>query len=118
MSKRILIVDDEQHISFILRSILEEAGYDISIADNGITALEAIKHRKPDLIITDINMPYMDGLELLEIVKNIHPDIKNIIMTASDNQNYYQKAKECGTLHYLTKPLDFEKLRIKIDAVF
>ncbi len=117
-SKRILIVDDEQHISFILQNILEDAGYDISTADNGISALEVIKRRKPDLIITDINMPYMDGLSLLEIVRNIHPEIKNIIMTGSDNQSYYQKAKACGVIHYFTKPVDFENLRIKIDAVF
>ncbi|MEW5801936.1 MAG: response regulator [bacterium] len=117
-SKRILIVDDEQHISFILQNILEDAGYDTSTADNGITALEAIKHQKPDMIITDINMPHMDGLELLAIVRNMHPEIKNIIMTGSNNQSYYQKAKEWGVVYYFTKPLDFEKLRMKIDAVF
>jgi len=116
-NKRILIVDDEQHISFILQNILEDAGYDISTADNGISALEVIKRKKPDLIITDINMPYMDGLALLEIVKDAHPEIKNVIMTGSDDQSYYQKAKECGVVYYFTKPLDFENLRIKIDAV-
>lgn len=117
-SKRILIVDDEQHISFILQNILEDAGYDTSTADNGISALEVIKKNKPDLIITDINMPYMDGLALLEIVKNTHPEIKNVVMTGSDNQSYYQKAKACGVVYYFTKPIDFENLRIKIDAVF
>src|SRR4030042_5991536 len=98
-SKRILIVDDEQHISFILQNVLEDAGYDISTADNGISALEVIEQRKPDLIITDINMPHMDGLSLLEIVRNTHPEIKNIVMTGSDNQSYYQKAQACGGIY-------------------
>ncbi|MEW6379107.1 MAG: response regulator [bacterium] len=117
-SKRILIVDDEQNISFVLQNVLEDAGYDIATADNGIAALESIRHQKPDMIITDINMPYMDGLQLLGIVKDMHPEIKNIVMTGSSNQSYYQKAKEYGVIYYITKPLDFENLRIKIDAVF
>jgi len=117
-SKRILIVDDEQNISFLLQNILEDAGYDIATADNGIAALEVIKHQKPDMIITDIDMPYMDGLELVGIVRNMHPEIKNIVMTGSPNQRYYQRAKEYGVIHYLTKPLDFENLKVKIDALF
>jgi len=82
--RRILIVDDEEHIRNSLRIVLEDAGYEIMLAGNGIEAEELLNENEIDLIITDMIMPGKDGLELIANIKTASPNIKIIAMTGGD----------------------------------
>jgi CheY-like chemotaxis protein len=83
----ILIVDDESDILFLLRMTLESAGYVVVEADNGASALEQAKHARPDLLITDLMMPVMDGRQLIDRIR-AHPQLADMpIILVSANPN-------------------------------
>ena len=116
-AKRILIVDDEINMCSIIQDILTDEGYDVMIAENGSEALQVVRKITPDLIITDINMPCMGGLELLREVKNLHTDIQFIVMTAFGELETYLNAMSNGAFDYITKPLNIEMLKIMVAKV-
>ncbi len=115
--KRVLIVDDETNMCSIIRDILVEDGYEVMVAGNGREALGVVQKTVPDLIITDINMPCMSGLDLLREVKNLHPQIQFIIMTAFGELETYLKAMNNGAFDYITKPLNIEMLKIMVAKI-
>ncbi len=116
-AKRILIVDDEINMCSIIQDILSDEGYDVMIAENGSEALQVVRKITPDLIITDINMPCMGGLELLREVKSLHTDIQFIVMTAFGELETYLNAMSNGAFDYITKPLNIEMLKIMVAKV-
>jgi len=116
-AKRILIVDDEINMCSIIQDILSDEGYDVMVAENGSEALQVVKKITPDLIITDINMPCMGGLELLREVKNLHTDTQFIVMTAFGELETYLNAMSNGAFDYITKPLNIEMLKIMVAKV-
>ena len=79
--ERILIVDDETNIVSSLKGILTDEGYDVSVACDGLDALGMIESDSPDLLLLDIWLPGMDGIEVLKTVKTYHPDIEVLIMS-------------------------------------
>ncbi len=110
---RILVVDDEKLIrKGIVKTIgAMEKGYTvIGEAANGIEALEIIKREKPDVVITDIKMPKMDGVQLITNVDKSFVNVKKIVLSGFDEFNYVRAAMKNGASDYLLKPVDFEQL--------
>ena len=109
MSKSILVVDDDQSLRELLRLHLSSAGYDVSIAADGIEAGYAVLKSPPDLIITDVNMPHMDGYTFVEALKSDTslPPIPVIFLTSMDEAD---RGKQLGAVGYITKPVRADKL--------
>ena len=112
--EKILVVDDDQSIRDTLSNYLQRQGYDVHSAENGVEALEKIKKNNPDLIITDVRMPEMDGLELLSKVKEIDSHIQVIMISAFDDMQSTVKAMQSGAYDYIEKPLEIDKLKLRI----
>ena len=79
--ERILIVDDEKNIVSSLQEILNDEGYDIVTAEDGLDALEIVQSEPPDLVLLDIWIPGMDGIEVLQAIKTYHPEIEVLVMS-------------------------------------
>lgn len=107
---KLLFVEDETELLDILYNTLEKLNANFILAKNGQEALDLIEeHKDIDIIITDINMPVMNGLELIEAIKESDLDTPFIITSAHTEKEYIDKAKELGVEHYLLKPFDFVK---------
>ena len=114
MAAKILIVDDEAKMRRVLQLYLEEHSYAVTQAENGEAALEKISSYHPDLVICDIRMPRLNGIELLRRSKEISKDLPIIIMTAYGEVKTAVEAMKLGAENYVTKPLDMEELRILV----
>lgn len=112
--EKILVVDDDQSIRDTLSNYLKRQEYDVHSAENGVEALEKINKNNPDLIITDVRMPEMDGLELLSKVKEIDSHIQVIMISAFDDMQSTVKAMQSGAYDYIEKPLEIDKLKLRI----
>lgn len=106
----ILIVDDEKNYPPIISAILEEEGYETLVANNGLDALEIINNSDIDLVLTDMKMPLIDGIELLERIKISDPDLPVIMMTAHGTVEKAVEAMQKGAYNYILKPFDNERL--------
>jgi len=109
--KSVLVVDDEQNSREGLSKILTKEGYSVHTADNGKKALLEAENNRFDLIITDLRMPEMDGIEVLEKLRKKNKDIGVVIVTAYGEVNSYLKAMNLGAFEYLNKPIHLEELR-------
>ncbi len=118
MRAKILIVDDEQTIRETLSLILNEEGYDTQSASNGQEALTKIRSSAFDLVITDLKMPTMGGLELIEELKLVSPKTSVIIITAYASLESAIQALRLGAYDYIIKPLDFDDVLIRIERLF
>jgi two-component system response regulator HydG len=114
MKERILVVDDEQSHRTMLKAVLTKEGYDISEADDGISAVKAVESESFDLILMDIRMTDMDGIEAMGQIKKMSPSIPVIMMTAYASIKTAVEALKSGAYDYLTKPLDTDELKILI----
>ena len=106
----VLIVDDEKNYPLILSAILEEEGFETLTAHSGQEALEKLNHADVDLVITDMKMPMMDGIELLSNIKTKDADIPVIMMTAYGTVEKAVEAMQKGAYSYILKPFDNEQL--------
>jgi two-component system, NtrC family, response regulator HydG len=113
--KNLLIVDDDRTHRTMLRTLIGGWGYDIVEADDGSTAIEAVQKRPFDLVLMDVRMLKISGLEALEEIKAFNPAIPVTIMTAYSSVETAVDALKKGAYDYLTKPLDFDKLRLTIE---
>ena len=112
---RILIVDDEAPIRDMLqKGLTQRGGFSVEVAQNGIEATEKIEKDVFDLVLTDLMMPGMDGLELLKTVKGTRPEVMVILMTAYGSIETAVEAMRIGADDYITKPVDFDELLIHI----
>jgi two-component system response regulator HydG len=111
----ILVVDDDQAHRTMLKTLVSSWGYDISEADDGSEAINSVKQRAYDLILMDIRMVNVSGLEALEQIKSYNPAIPVVIMTAYSSVETAIDALKTGAYDYLIKPLDFNKLKITIN---
>ncbi len=114
MSAKILVVDDESKMRRILQMFFEENGFSVVQAENGEVALEKIGSSRPDLMLCDIRMPRLDGIELLRRAKSFQEDLPVIIMTAYGDVKTAVEAMKLGAENYVTKPLDMDELRILV----
>jgi len=110
----ILVVDDEKSMREILEIFLKSEGYGVSIAENGEKAIEAIKNDIFDLIITDMKMPKVGGLELLKNVKQITPDTVVVIITAFGTTDSAVEAMKLGAYDYIQKPFQLDNIRLVV----
>ncbi|MDH4086345.1 MAG: sigma-54 dependent transcriptional regulator [Nitrospira sp.] len=114
MSASILVVDDEEAIRMSLRSILEDEGYEVSVAANGIEALKIYGTDPPDLMILDIWMPEMDGLETLRRVKEFVPTTQIMMISGHGSIETAVKAIKLGAYDYIEKPLSLENVTFRV----
>ncbi len=110
----ILIVDDEQSMRDFLAIMLRKEGYDIMTAEDGKEALKAVEQDIYDLVITDIKMPGIDGLEVLRHVKRLSPTTFVMVITAYSSTEDAVLAMKEGALDYITKPFEIEKIKLVI----
>ncbi|PLX73948.1 MAG: response regulator [Desulfuromonas sp.] len=109
--KNILIVDDEENTRIGLSELLTAEGYSVCAAGDGIEALDCLQHGQYQLVITDINMPRMNGMAFLDEITRDYPDLDVIMMTAFGGVDSYVKAMNLGVYEYLHKPVKLENLR-------
>ena len=114
MAETICIVDDEPAILNSLRSILEDEGYQVVVATNGVEGLKVVRSDSPDLVMLDIWMPEMDGLETLKRLRSQFPGILVVMMSGHGSIETAVKATKLGAYDYLEKPLDLEKVTILV----
>jgi len=115
---KILVVDDEAPIRDVIRKgLLQMGGYNVEVAQNGLEAIEKIEKDVFDLVLTDLKMPEMNGLELLKTIKGIRPEVMVILMTAYGSIETAVEAMKIGANDYITKPIDLNELLIHISKV-
>jgi putative nucleotidyltransferase with HDIG domain len=110
----LLVVDDEPAVRDVLGEGLRDAGYSVTLASNGHEALEVMKSRDFALVLSDIDMPRMDGVRLLEAVKRANPDVEVVMITGVVDVEIAIRAMRMGASDYLTKPFNFEEVRVTV----
>lgn len=118
MSKKILVVDDEDIIRESISFILQKEGYTVDVAENGAIAYQKVQDEQYDLVISDIEMPEMKGIELLEKIVKLDLRTSVIMITAYGSLETAIRALRAGAGDYLLKPLDFDELTVKVSRVF
>ena len=114
MSASILIVDDEESILTSLSDILRDEGYDVAVAKNGVDALRAYTMDPPDLMLLDIWMPEMDGMETLRRVRELAPTAQVMMMSGHGSIETAVKAIKLGAYDYIEKPLSLENVTLRV----
>jgi len=112
---RILLADDDSSVRRVLQFKLEKKGFKVDTAADGKQALEILKSNPFDLLLSDIRMPKMDGIELLNEAKSVQPNIKVILITAHATVNQAVQAVKLGAFDYITKPFEDEELFVAIE---
>jgi len=107
-SQKIWVIDDDNSIRWVLEKALDKAGLDVTSFDSGTKALQALQKEEPAVIISDIRMPGIGGLELLEQIGNTYPKLPVIIMTAHSDLDSAVSAYKGGAFEYLPKPFDVD----------
>jgi DNA-binding NtrC family response regulator len=115
---RILIVDDEERFRLTLAKLLKVRELDVTTLGSGPEALEALKQEQYDVIVLDVRMPGMDGIETLAEIKKLNPNIEVIILTGHASVDAAVDIMKLGGYDYLLKPCSVEELTDKIDAAF
>lgn len=116
MSKaRIVVVDDEASARSGLEKLLKQSGYDVATASDGVVALEIAAEKAPDLVVTDLKMPNMDGMTLLSKLREQDSDLPVIVTTAFGDVSAAVDAMRKGASDFITKPIDFEVLSLAIE---
>src|SRR2546429_3088525 len=111
---RILVVDDERSMRELLAIVLRREGYEVLLADNGRAAVEVLERESVDLLISDIKMPDLSGVEVLRAAKRIDQDILGIMITAFASTDSAVEAMRLGACDYLSKPFDIDLLKMKV----
>ncbi|MBF8376589.1 response regulator [Alicyclobacillus mali] len=111
MAYKVLVVDDQFGIRVLLHEVLQREGYEVFQASNGPSALSIVEREQPDLVLLDMKIPGMDGLEILRNVRKLGVDAKVIMMTAYGELDLIHEAMEMGAVAHFTKPFDIDELR-------
>jgi two-component system, response regulator, stage 0 sporulation protein F len=117
-AKRILIVDDEENTRIGLTKLLTNEGFEVESAANGNEALDCLDQRKISLVISDINMPDMNGLVFLRELNRKFPSTNVIMITAFGGIESYLEAMNLGAYEYLHKPVKLDELRSVMNKIF
>jgi len=111
---RILVVDDERSMREVLFSMLKNEGYDVTVAEGGEAAVEAVRREIFDAIITDVRMPKVDGLQVLKAAKELSPSTVVIMITAFGSSETAVEAMKLGAYDYITKPFKYDEVTLNI----
>jgi two-component system, NtrC family, response regulator PilR len=114
MKSRILVVDDEESIREFLEIMLKKEGYDVTLAEDGEKAMDVLKKRSIDMIISDLQMPKVTGIELLKHVRENYPDTVFMMITAFGTTETAVDAMKMGAYDYLTKPFKLDEVRMNV----
>ncbi len=107
---KVLLVDDEQEFVESLSERLQLRNLDADVVYDGEQALEALSQNKPDVMVLDLRMPGIDGMEVLRRVSKEHPEMRVVILTGHGTDKDEQEARKLGAFEYMQKPVDIEKL--------
>ena len=118
MSKHILIADDEKSIRDAMKIVFQEEGYECNTAKDGEETLQLISENNYDLLICDIRMPKVDGVEVLKKCVEICPETSIIMMTAYASVDTAVESLRMGAFDYLIKPLEFDQILLRIKRLF
>jgi len=118
--KKILIVDDELHVTLLIKQFLEHAGYLVNTVANGEQALDSLAEQKPDAIITDVQMPKMNGIALCEAIDSRYPELCQciIMMTSRTDKSIRVWAESHQHITLMEKPLSMRRLVSHLDHYF
>ena len=116
MSARILVADDDRLTARFLHSLLSEKGYDVAVADDGEQALELVGTHRPDLILSDMVMPYLDGMDLLRALRGDvrHATVPVILLSLKDREEDIVAGLEGGADDYVVKPFNARELLARV----
>ena len=115
--KKLLIVDDETGIVDEVREFFQEEGYEVHTADTAKQGMELVQQFSPDILLLDMKLPDMSGLEVLKYCKRFHPKIKVIVNTGYVDQSIIDDAERIGRDAFLQKPFNLERLKDEIDRL-
>ena len=118
MSERILVVDDDGSILETFEHHLARSGYEVATATSAEEALDLLPDFEPSLIFTDVRMPGMDGIELLQRIRSLAEDVDVIVITAFEGMSTAVNAMKAGAYDYLVKPLDLDQIDLLVDRCF
>jgi DNA-binding NtrC family response regulator len=116
--KRILIVDDEENARLALSRLLSLEGFQVGSVGSGFEALEYLRETKVDLILTDISMPGMSGLDFLKELNRRHPKSNVVMITAHGGVESYLEAMNLGAFEYVNKPVKMDELKVILGKIF
>lgn len=118
MRHSILVIDDDDRITSMLRRSLAFEGYEVSTANNGADGLKSFMLKEPDLVILDVMMPYIDGMEVCRRIRESGSDVPILMLTAKDEINDRVKGLDLGADDYVVKPFALEELLARARALF
>lgn len=113
----VLVVDDQLGVRRLLFETFREEGHQVEMAANGNEALRILKSFQPDLILMDMKMPEMNGIETLRQIRMFNKDVGVIMMTAYGDAQNMEQAQELGVIHYMSKPFDLFELRDRVREI-
>jgi len=114
--KRLLLAEDDELLASLLNYRLEKSGYQVSLSNNGKEVKDQIKNEMPDLIISDIMMPYFSGLELIEYVRNeLKSETPIIIISSAGNEENVLNAFDLGANDFISKPVSPAELIVRVE---
>ena len=118
--RKIMVVEDSPAIAEVIRDGLKKEGYEVAVAYNGFEALKDLEDIMPDLIVTDINMPKLDGLKLCQAIQNRAEtkDIPVIIFSSMYDEKTVKKGKEIGAKYFIAKPFSIDVIIKCVNNVF
>ncbi len=116
MAEKILIVEDDRHIVTLVRYVLEREGYQVQVARDGVEGLEVAREFHPDLVVLDLNMPRMDGVEMCRRLKAEQNPLV-IFLTVHTEREAMARGYRAGADDYMVKPFELEDLMIRIKAL-
>ena len=109
---RLLVVDDDESLRWVTKVQMEQSGYTVDAAPDGREALELLQQNSADLVITDLMMPGMSGLDLLKEIRSEYPDLAVIVVTAFGTVETAVEAMKAGAYDYITKPVNIDELKL------
>jgi two-component system, NtrC family, response regulator HydG len=112
---RVLVADDEASARDSLARLLRSEGFEVDLAEDGEKALACLQDTSPDVLVTDLHMPGLDGLQLLERAREASPELIVVLVTAFADVDTAVRAMQNGAEHYLTKPVQFDELLVIVD---
>lgn len=118
LARHILVVDDEENTRLGLSKLLSQEGYIVDLAANGTEALDLLRRQRISLVISDINMPGMNGIGFLREISRRFPSTNVIMITAYGGVESYLEAMNLGALEYLHKPVRLDELRSVLKKIF